>query len=439
MEYVMVISLGCPKNTVDSEIISATLENAGYTITTDKNKVEIIVINTCAFIEPAVEEAISVIMDSALLKKQAKLKKLIVAGCLTERYKEKILEEIPEVDFCIGIDSIAKIGILLKDHSKEVYTGTLCEVDFLNLPRNLSFDNGMAYLKISDGCDNSCTYCMIPAIRGRLRSRGIEDIIKEARWLCDEKGVKEIVLVAQDITAYGVDLYGKPNLTELLKKMLDIDNLQWIRLLYCYPELISDDLIDLIAAKTKILNYLDIPFQHASDRILKIMGRKGTVKEYTELIKKIRDKIQNVIIRTTFITGFPGESDDDFEILKTFIEESRFDRVGVFTFCDEDEAPANKLPGKVKKETADNRRGIIMEMQKKISYEKNEKRLGHVYDIIIENVADDGIFYEGRSYAEAPEIDGKVFVVSKEPLKIGSIVKVKVLDIRDYDLIGEVI
>jgi ribosomal protein S12 methylthiotransferase len=439
MDHVMIISLGCPKNTVDSEIMSAVAENSGFSMTTNADKADIVVVNTCAFIEPAVEEAIEVILETAELKKNGKLRKLIVAGCLTERYREKILDEIPEVDLCIGIDGIPKLGKILKEEHDGLITGPLESVDFLNLERKLSSSGGTAYVKVSDGCDNTCTYCMIPSIRGRMRSRTIEDISSEVRKLCESKGIKEIIVVAQDTTAYGTDIYGKPSLVELLQALVKIEKLSWIRMLYCYPELISDELIDVISSNQKILNYLDIPFQHASGRILKLMGRKGTLDEYKALIKKLRTRIPDVIIRTTFITGFPGESEADFEILWSFIQESKFGRVGVFTYYDEDGAASFNLPDKIPFSVSAKRRDALMEMQNAISLGNNKKRVGNIYDIIIGDVADDGIFYEGRSYGEAPEIDGKVYVASAEPLESGTIVRVRILEAREYDLIGEAV
>lgn len=439
MEHIIIISLGCPKNTVDSEIMSALAENSGYVITTDAAKADIAIINTCAFIEPAVEEAISTILETAKLKHNAVLKKLIVAGCLTERYREKILDEIPEVDLCIGIDGIEKLGDLLRENATGVVTGDLESIDFLNLGRKLSTGGGTAYVKISDGCDNTCTYCMIPSIRGKMRSRTIEDIYGEVFNLCRENGVKEVILVAQDTTAYGKDIYGKTALVDLLKELVKIKELYWIRMLYCYPELISDELIDIMIKEKKIINYLDIPFQHASDEVLKHMGRKGTYADYTNLVEKLRTNIPDIIIRTTFITGFPGETDDDFNLLLNFIDESRFDRVGVFTYFDEDKAPSYNLPDKIKPEISSTRRDILMSLQNSISLENNTNRVSYIYDIIIGDVSDDGIFYEGRSYGEAPEIDGIVYVASAEPLESGDIVKVKILEAREYDLIGEAI
>lgn len=439
MERVMIVSLGCPKNTVDSEIMSAVAENSGFELTTDAKTADIAVVNTCAFIEPAVEEAIEVILETAELKKNGRLKKLVVAGCLTERYREKILDEIPEVDLCIGVDGIHLLGNLLKEDSGGIVTGDLESVDFLNLDRKLSSGGGTAYVKISDGCDNTCTYCMIPSIRGRMRSRSIEDIKNEVVDLCSNRGIREIILVGQDTTAYGADIYGKPSIVKLLKVLVKIEDLKWIRMLYCYPELIDDALINLIASEEKLVNYLDIPFQHASDEVLKRMGRKGTNEIYMDLVSKLRRHIPDIVIRTTFITGFPGETTDDFMILKDFIEKSSFGRVGVFTYYDEDGAASYRLPDKIDFAVSSKRRDALMELQNGISRSNNESRVGNIYDIIIGDVSDDGIFYEGRSYGEAPEIDGLVYVAAPEPLEAGDIVPVKILEARDYDLIGEAV
>ena len=439
MEHIAIVSLGCPKNTVDSEILAAVADNSGYELTNDLENAEIAVINTCAFIQPAVEEAISTILDVSELKKTGKLKKLIVAGCLTERYREKILEELPEVDLCIGIDAIPELGRILQEGQDGVLTGRKDSIDFLELPRKLSANDGSAYIKISDGCDNTCTYCMIPSIRGKMRSRRIEDIVNEVTGLTKEHNLHEAILVAQDTTNYGFDLYGKPSLADLLERLISSEGPKWYRMLYCYPELIDDRLIDLIAANDNLVPYFDIPMQHASDRILKLMGRKGTNGYYRELIEKIRHKVPDAVIRTTFITGFPGESNEDFNELHKFIKEMKFDRIGVFTYCDEDGAASYKLPGKISDEISSKRRDILMREQAEISRKINEKRVGKVYDIIISNVSDDGIFYEGRSYAEAPEIDGLVYVASSEPLEPGDMVRVRILEAREYDLIGEAV
>ena len=439
MEHIAIVSLGCPKNTVDSEILAAVADNSGYELTNDLENAEIAVINTCAFIQPAVEEAISTILDVSELKKTGKLKKLIVAGCLTERYREKILEELPEVDLCIGIDAIPELGRILQEGQDGILTGKKDSIDFLELPRKLSANDGSAYIKISDGCDNTCTYCMIPSIRGKMRSRRIEDIVNEVTGLTKEHNLHEAILVAQDTTNYGFDLYGKPSLADLLERLISSEGPKWYRMLYCYPELIDDRLIDLIAANDNLVPYFDIPMQHASDRILKLMGRKGTNGYYRELIEKIRRKVPDAVIRTTFITGFPGESNEDFNELHKFIKEMKFDRIGVFTYCDEDGAASYKLPGKISDEISSKRRDILMREQAEISRKINEKRVGKVYDIIISNVSDDGIFYEGRSYAEAPEIDGLVYVASSEPLEPGDMVRVRILEAREYDLIGEAV
>ena len=367
MEHIAIISLGCPKNTVNSEILAAIAGNSGYELTNELEKAEIAVVNTCAFIEPAVEEAISTILDVSKLKKTGKLRRLIVAGCLTERYREKILEEMPEVDLCIGIDAIPHLGRILTEEPDGVLTGDRDSVDFLELPRKLSSSDKSAYIKISDGCDNTCTYCMIPSIRGRMRSRTIESIVKEVSSLTKEYNLHEAVLVAQDTTNYGFDIYGKPSLSDLLENLVNTDGPEWFRMLYCYPELIDDRLIDLIASSDRIVPYFDIPLQHASDRILKLMGRKGTNAYYRELIEKIRKRIPDAVIRTTFITGFPGENDEDFIKLHEFVKDMEFDRIGGFTYCDEDGAASYKLPDKIKGAVASKRRDILMTEQSAIS------------------------------------------------------------------------
>ncbi|MBN1624729.1 MAG: 30S ribosomal protein S12 methylthiotransferase RimO [Clostridia bacterium] len=439
MEHIAIISLGCPKNTVDSEILAAIAGNSGFELTNDLDAADIVVVNTCAFIEPAVEEAITTILDVSKLKKTGKLRRLIVAGCLTERYREKILEEMPEVDLCIGIDAIPELGRILTDEPVGVLTGDKTSIDFLELPRKLSASDKSAYIKISDGCDNTCTYCMIPSIRGKMRSRKIENIVEEVSSLAKEYNLHEAILVAQDTTNYGFDIYGKPSLSDLLEKLVTREGPEWFRMLYCYPELIDDRLIEIISSNERIIPYFDIPLQHASDRILKLMGRKGTNLYYRELIGKIRKKIKDAVIRTTFITGFPGESDQDFNELHQFVKDMNFDRIGVFTYCDEDGAASYKLPGKIEGTLASERRDILMSEQANISRKINQKRVGKVYDIIISNVSDDGIFYEARSYGEAPEIDGFVYVVSSEPLEPGAFVKARILEAREYDLIGEVL
>jgi ribosomal protein S12 methylthiotransferase len=436
---ILINSLGCPKNLVDSEIIANSLKEACHELTADINDAEIAIINTCAFIEPAVKEAIDVILKTSESKQNGKLKKLIVTGCLVERYKSEILDNMPEVDLCIGIDGYKNINELINMSERTFICGAKTDSSFMNNKRLLSYNNGTAYLKIAEGCDNHCTYCTIPKIRGKQRSRSIEDICAEATDLVINHGIKEITLIAQDTTAYGKDIYGKPSLNELLKKLEQTEGLLWIRLLYCYPELISDELIETIKNSSKILHYIDIPLQHASDRILKLMGRKGSYDKYRSLIEKIRTQIPDMIIRTTFIVGFPDETEDDFDILRRFTEECRFDRAGVFEYCKEDGTPAARMKNQITKKSKADRKERLMLIQQKIAFDKNNERLEKIYSIIIQGVADDGIFYEGRSYGEAYEIDPLVYVSSKEPLEIGQIVDVKILNTDGYSIVGEVI
>ena len=304
MMKILINSLGCPKNLVDSEIIAKSLSDGGYNFTDNIENADAVVINTCSFIEPAVKEAIDVILDAARYKEKGSLKKIIVTGCLVERYKEQILDSIPEVDLCVGIDGYNDITSILKKTEKSVICGPKTDVSFMNKSRILSDNTASAYIKISEGCNNKCTYCTIPSIRGKFRSRTIDDIYQEVENLCVSNGIKEITLVAQDTTAYGIDIYGKPSLVNLLAKLETIKSLEWIRLLYCYPELISDELIEIMKNSTKILHYIDMPLQHSSDKVLKLMGRKGTYKEYTDLINKLRSKIPDIVIRTTFIVAF---------------------------------------------------------------------------------------------------------------------------------------
>ena len=436
MKKVLMESLGCPKNFVDAEIITGTLVNSDYEMTVDIEKADIVIVNTCSFIQPAVEEAIEKILFYAKYKKEGKIEKLIVTGCLVERYKEDIIKDIKEVDLCIGIKGIRNISELIENNDATCVYGNDYDIDFLNLPRTISSDKTYAYVKIADGCDNKCTFCTIPSIRGKMKSRIISDIIEEVKIL-EKSGIKEIILVAQDVTAYGLDLYNRLALSELVEKIIEETESIWVRLLYCYPESIDNKLIELMAKEKRFLSYIDIPLQHASDKILKLMSRKGTYREYVELISKIRKKIPDVIIRTTFISGFPGEDEDDVDILSKFIQEIRFDRVGVFTYCLEDGTPATKLPNRVDEKEKSNRRDYLMKIQQQISAEKNSMRLNKKYKVIIEEIADDGIFYIGRSYGEAPEIDINIYLTSKQPLDKGDIIDVLILNTEKYDLIGE--
>ena len=440
-----VVSLGCPKNLVDSEVMLGLLKNRDYEITNDKENADILIVNTCGFIETAKQESIQTILEMSECKKQ-NCKLLIVTGCMAERYKDKIIEEIPEVDAVVGTGNYSEIADVIekafyaKEHSgeKPVLFGKLDAIDYLQGERILSSLRGSAYLKIAEGCDNCCTYCIIPSLRGKFRSRKLQDILDEAKKLA-QNGCKELIVVAQDTTRYGTDLYGEKRLVELIQGLSEIQDIEWIRLLYCYPEEIDDALIDEIANNPKVCKYLDIPIQHASDKILKTMGRRGTSREVKELLAKLRKRIPNIVIRTTLIVGFPGESEEDFDELFEFVSFSKFDRLGVFTYSKEEDTPASKLKQQVNKRVKENRQKLIMLQQHKITQDKNEKRMNKTYLTLVEGISEDGIFYYGRSYAEAPEIDGQIYFTSKEPLKVGEFVNVRVLNVDEYDLIGEVI
>ena len=435
---VSVVSLGCPKNQVDAEMMLALLLKGGFELSANEAEADAIIINTCGFIEDAKKEAIENILECASYKKDGKLKALIVTGCLAERYKDDITEEIPEVDMVVGIGSNSKIAELVKQavegNCKNSY-GPKEDLD-MNGERLLGGYPFSAYIKISDGCDNCCTYCAIPKIRGRMRSRKIEDIIAEAKTLADG-GVTELIVVAQDTTAYGEDIYGEPKLAELLSELCKIEKLHWIRTLYTYPERITDKLLDTIAGQEKLVNYLDIPFQHCDGKVLKRMNRKGDRESLTALINKIRAKIPDIILRTTFITGFPGETDEQFCSLHEFVKEVRFDRLGCFTYSAEEDTAAALFDDQIDEQVKQDRAELIMADQMVIAAEKNEEKIGSVVEVLIEGWDDYIKCYFGRSRADAPEVDGKVFFTSDKPLVIGDYVYVLVNDCLEYDLLGE--
>jgi ribosomal protein S12 methylthiotransferase len=423
------------------------LKKGKYGITTIIDEAEVIIVNTCGFIESAKQESIDEVLKAALFKDK-NCKKLIVTGCLAERYKADILSEIPEVDAVIGtgrVEDIVNIidsyddnrndALVEKSVEEKTFIGQLENVSYLNNERILSTNSGYAYLKIAEGCNNCCTYCIIPKLRGKYISRKIEDVEKEAISL-SEKGIKEIILVAQDVTSFGIDIYKEKKLVDLIKILSKIEGIEWIRLLYCYPEEMDDDLINEMATNKKVLKYLDLPIQHASDKILKMMGRRGSKSEIKDLINKLREKIPNIVLRTSLIVGFPGEDEDDIKTLCEFVEEIKFDRLGVFTYSKEDGTKAAKLKPHVSKKEKEKRQERIMKIQNEISIISNKKRLDNIYRVMLDGVADDGIFYKGRSYAETPEIDGMIYFTSEEPLEIGSFVNVRILDTEDYDLIG---
>ncbi|PYG87052.1 ribosomal protein S12 methylthiotransferase [Ruminiclostridium sufflavum DSM 19573] len=435
-----IVSLGCPKNLVDSEIMLGLLSNANYEIVNEKANADILIVNTCGFIESAQQESINTILEMAEEKKR-RCEVLIVTGCMAERYKEKILEQIPEVDAVLGTGNykeIADVINLAYKGERTVSYGKFEETDYLDERRIISSESHSVYLKISEGCDNRCTYCIIPYLRGKYRSRKIESLVKEAELLA-QKGAKEIILVAQDTTRYGIDLYGKKMLTELIQKLSKISGVEWIRLLYCYPEEIDDLLIEEIASNPKVCKYMDIPVQHASDSILKLMGRRGNISEIHTVLTKLRERVKGIAIRTTMIVGFPGETEEDFEQLTAFAEQFKFDKLGVFTYSKEEGTPAAKMKNQVNKRIKQKRQKAVLELQNHISKDINFKRIGKVYKAIVDGIADDGIFYYGRTYAEAPEIDGMVYFTSSEPLTVGSFVDINILNAEEYDLIGEVI
>lgn len=440
MYKVSMVSLGCPKNQVDAEMMLYSLKEAGFELEPDEAEADAVIINTCGFIEEAKREAIENILEAARYKKEGKLKALIVTGCLAERYRDDITKEIPEADVCVGIGSNAKIAEIVKNaiEGKKGNTyGDKLSLD-LNTRRILGSYPFSTYLKIGDGCDNCCTYCAIPKIRGRMRSRTVEDCVSEAKRLA-EGGVKEITVVAQDTTAYGTDIYGKPMLSHLLKELCKIEGLVWIRTLYTYPERIDDELLDTIASEEKLVKYLDMPIQHVNGEILKRMNRKGNAKSLEELILKIRKRIPDITLRTTLITGFPGETDEQFTELHAFVKKMKFDRLGCFTYSAEEGTVAAEMPDQTDEQTKVDRMELIMESQSVIAAEKNKEKEGSVLKVLTEGYDDYIKCYFGRSEADAPEIDGKVFFMSNKPLKIGEFVNVIINDTIDYDLLGETV
>ena len=436
------ISLGCPKNLVDSEIMLGILQKGDFEITTDLMKAEAIIVNTCAFIGDAKEEAVDAILEAALLKKTGNLKALVVTGCLAQRYKENIINEIPEVDVVVGTGNIPEIRKAIEtklsgDKENVLYTDEPDGTGYLDNRRELSEDGASKYLKIAEGCSNFCAYCIIPALRGPFR-RTIESILTEAEFLV-KKGAKELIIIAQDVSRYGEDNYGESKLVDLIRKLSEIEDLKWIRLLYCYPERITKELITELKTNPKLVKYLDIPIQHASDSILKAMGRKSRREDLIALMTMLRKEISDIILRTTLISGFPGETEEDFQLLCDFIKEYQFDRLGVFAYSREDGTPAAIMKNQVAEATKQKRRNILLDLQQEIALAKVEKRIGKTYEVVVEGVADDGIFYYGRSYGEAPEIDPVIYIASAEPLEIGAFVRVKILDVNNMDLIGEVV
>lgn len=440
MNKISMIGLGCPKNQVDAEMLLASLVNEGFDIVPEIEGSDIVIINTCGFIDSAKQEAIDTILYAAELKNEGLVGGIVVTGCLAERYRDEISTEMPEVDAVVGIGSNGDIAeicrTVIKGNKHSGYKSKYCLP--LEGDRILTTPPHYAYLKIAEGCSNCCTYCAIPSIRGKFRSREIENVVAEAKNLAD-KGVKELIVVAQDTTRYGVDLYGEYKLPVLLRELCRIDGIEWIRILYCYPECMTDELIDVIASEKKICKYIDLPLQHADGDILKKMNRTGDEESLTALINKIRTKIPDIVIRTTFITGFPGETDESFETLSRFVNEVKFDRLGCFAYSPEEGTFAAKMENQVDEEIKNRRAQIIMEQQYRIFEAKQESRIGTVMTAIVDGFDDENMLYMGRTYMDAPEIDTNVIISTEDELFAGQLVKIKIIGVDDCDLVGEVI
>ena len=439
MKKVLFISLGCDKNLADSEEMLGMLVERGYEITNDETEAEVIVINTCAFIHDAKEESVNTILEMAKYKETGNLKALLVTGCLAQRYKEEIVQEIPEVDGVLGTASYDEILAAL-DH---IFAGEsfLKFKDINSLPKNskkrvVTTGGYFEYLKIAEGCDKHCTYCIIPKLRGSFRSVPMEQLLEQAQYLA-EQGVRELILVAQETTVYGKDLYGEKSLHILLKKLCKIPGIQWIRILYCYPEEIYPELIQIMKEEPKICHYLDLPIQHCSDKILKKMGRRTTKQELVDIVETLRKEIPDILLRTTLITGFPGETQEDHEELMEFIDTMEFDRLGVFTYSPEEDTPAAKMSDQIDEEVKLDRQAELMELQQEISLDKGNAKIGSVVEVMIEGKVADENAYVARTYGDAPNVDGYIFVNTDRELMSGDFARVHVTGALEYDLIGE--
>nr|WP_314461090.1 30S ribosomal protein S12 methylthiotransferase RimO [uncultured Clostridium sp.] len=434
------ISLGCDKNLVDTEMMLGLLNRDGYTFTDDEYEADVIVINTCCFIGDAKEESVNTILEMAQRKIDGNCKALIVTGCLAQRYKQEIIDEIPEVDGILGTSTYDEISNVLKGAlGGEEPVSCFHDLDILpetGTDRILTTGGHYAFLKIAEGCDKHCTYCIIPTLRGNYRSVPMENLVKEAEKLAG-KGVKELILVAQETTLYGVDLYGKKSLPELLKKLCKISGIQWIRIQYCYPEEITDELIAVIKEEAKVCRYLDMPIQHASDRILKRMGRRTSKEQLMDIINKLRTEIPDIALRTTLISGFPGETEEDHEELMDFVDEMEFERLGVFAYSAEEDTPAAEFPDQVPQETKEERRDAIMELQQEISIDHSQSMVGKTLEVMIEGKVADENAYVARTYMDGPGVDGMIFVQTGEELMSGDFAKIRVTGAMEYDLIGE--
>ena len=438
---VLFVSLGCDKNLVDTEVMLGLLAERGYQMVDAEEMADIIVINTCCFINDAKEESIQTILEMAEYKKTGQIKALIVTGCLAERYRQEIMDEIEEVDAVLGTTSYDKIVEAIDDSlkgKKAVRMEDIQRLPEVKSKRVMTTGGHFAYLKIAEGCDKHCTYCIIPKIRGNFRSVPMERLIKEAEELV-QQGVKELILVAQETTLYGKDIYGEKSLPRLLRELCKISELRWIRILYCYPEEITDELIQVIKEEDKICNYLDLPIQHASDAVLKRMGRRTSKEQLVQTIEKLRREIPDIAIRTTLITGFPGETKEDHEEVMEFVDEMEFDRLGVFTYSPEEDTPASIMQGQIEEEIKEDRQADIMELQQEIAFDLAEDMIGRELVVMIEGKVADENAYVGRTYKDAPNVDGLIFVESDEELMSGDFAKVRVTGALEYDLIGEII
>ena len=438
---ILFISLGCDKNLVDSEVMLGLLDKKGYQIVDSEEDADIIVVNTCCFIHDAKEESIQTILEMAEYKKEGKLKALIVTGCLAQRYQQEIIDEIPEVDAVLGTTSYDHIVEAVEEALAGNGHVVLEDVDALpdvKEKRLVTTGGHYAYMKIAEGCDKHCTYCIIPKLRGNYRSVPMEKLLAEAKDLADQ-GVKELILVAQETTVYGKDLYGEKSLHKLLRELCKISKIQWIRILYCYPEEIYDELIQAIKEENKVCHYLDLPIQHASDAVLKRMGRRTSKAQLVEIIEKLRKEIPDISLRTTLITGFPGETQEQHEELKDFVDEMEFDRLGVFTYSPEEDTPAATMTEQIPEEVKEDRQAELMELQQEIAFDLAEDMVGREVLVMIEGKVADENAYVGRTYKDAPNVDGLIFINTDEELMSGDFARVRVTGALEYDLIGELI
>lgn len=436
---ILFTSLGCDKNLVDTEMMLRLLEEKGHSFTDDEEEAQAVIVNTCCFIGDAKEESINVLLEFAERRKAGQLKALVACGCLAQRYAEEIRKEIPEVDAIVGTNAITEIVTALESAARgeaKQFLRDLNETPVAGIRQSVTTGGHYAYLKIAEGCDKHCTYCIIPKVRGKYRSIPMETLVDQAKDLADQ-GVKELILVAQETTLYGVDLYGRKSLPELLRKLSKLAGIYWIRILYCYPEEITDELIRVIAEEPKVCHYLDVPIQHASDDVLKRMGRKTDQASLRSVIEKLRREIPDIALRTTLISGFPGETQEDFEELYNFVDEMEFDRLGVFPYSQEEDTAAAVMEGQLPEEVKNARRDELMELQQEIAFEKAREMIGRELYVMIEGKVADEDTYVARTYRDAPNVDGYLFLNTTANLMTGDFVKVRVTDANEYDLIGE--